>query len=57
MELSGPNNQHLPAHVQLKSDYLKCEKKCWFCEERLDFILSHMSEILSEFAHFEVSWS
>ena len=35
---------------------LKCEKKCCFCEERSDFILSHMSEILSEFAQIEVWW-
>jgi len=34
----------------------KCEKKCCFCEERSDFILSHMSEILSEFAQIEVWW-
>ena len=33
---------------------LKCQKKCCFCEERSEFILSQISEFLSDFAHFEV---
>ena len=38
---------------------LKCEKKCCFCEERSDFILSQISEFLSDFAQIEVwlSWN
>ena len=32
----------------------KCEKKCCFCEERSDSILSQISEFLAEFAHFQV---
>ena len=35
---------------------LKCEKKSCFCEERSDLILSHTSEILSEFAEKQVWW-
>ena len=34
----------------------KCEKKCCFLEERSDFILSQISEFLSDFAHFEIWW-
>ena len=35
-------------------NYSRCEKKCSFREERSDFILSQISEFLSDFAHFEV---
>ena len=34
----------------------KSEKKCCFLEERSDFILSQISEFLSDFAHFEIWW-